>query len=54
VVEHRFFGGLSVEETAAALRISTRTVKRDWMLAKAWLYRKLRGENTRPARTSGG
>jgi RNA polymerase sigma factor (TIGR02999 family) len=45
VVEHRFFGGLSVEETAEALGISERTVKRDWMLAKAWLYRKLRGDS---------
>jgi RNA polymerase sigma factor (TIGR02999 family) len=43
VVEYRFFGGLSVEETAEALGISVRTVKRDWILAKAWLYRKLRG-----------
>jgi RNA polymerase sigma factor (TIGR02999 family) len=45
VVEHRFFGGLSVEETAEALGVSARTVKRDWMLAKAWLYRKLRGDS---------
>ncbi len=42
VIECRFFGGLSVEETAEALGISVRTVKRDWILAKAWLYRKLR------------
>jgi RNA polymerase sigma factor (TIGR02999 family) len=48
VVEYRFFGGLSVEETAEALGISARTVKRDWMLAKAWLYRKLRGAATPP------
>jgi RNA polymerase sigma factor (TIGR02999 family) len=39
VVECRFFGGLSVEETAAALGVSTRSVKRDWALARAWLYR---------------
>jgi RNA polymerase sigma-70 factor (ECF subfamily) len=44
VVECRFFGGLSVEETAEVLGISVRTVKRDWILAKAWLYRKLQGE----------
>ena len=44
VVECRFFGGLSVEETAETLGISVRTVKRDWILAKAWLYRKLHGE----------
>lgn len=43
VVEYRFFGGLSVEETAEALDVSTRTVKRDWILAKAWLYRALHG-----------
>ncbi len=41
VVELRFFGGLSVEETAAALGISTPTVKREWAMAKAWLYREL-------------
>lgn len=43
VVECRFFGGLSVEETAAALGVSTRTVKNDWALARAWLYDTLRG-----------
>jgi RNA polymerase sigma factor (TIGR02999 family) len=43
VVECRFFGGLSVEETAAVLAISPRTVKRDWLLAQAWLFRELRG-----------
>jgi RNA polymerase sigma factor (TIGR02999 family) len=42
VVECRFFGGLSVEEAAAVLGISPRTVKRDWMLAQAWLFRELR------------
>jgi RNA polymerase sigma factor (TIGR02999 family) len=41
VVECRFFGGMSVEETAAAIGISTRTVKRDWMLAQAWLQREM-------------
>lgn len=46
VVEHRFFGGMSVEETAEALGMSERTVKRDWTLAKAWLHRKLRGDIT--------
>lgn len=44
VLECRFFGGLSVEETAAALESSPRTIKRDWSLARAWLYRKLHGE----------
>src|SRR5262249_19108643 len=43
VVEMRFFGGLSVEETAAALEVSPQTVKRDWTLAKAWLRREMRG-----------
>jgi RNA polymerase sigma factor (sigma-70 family) len=41
VVELRFFGGLSVEETAEALRISTDTVLRDWRFAKSWLLREL-------------
>ncbi len=43
VVEMRFFGGLSVEETAEVLKVSTITVKRDWRAAKAWLYRELSG-----------
>jgi RNA polymerase sigma factor (TIGR02999 family) len=42
VVEMRFFGGLTVEETAAALNISPETVMRDWKTAKAWLLRELR------------
>jgi len=41
VVEMRFFGGLSVEETAAALEVSPQTVLRDWSLAKAWLRREM-------------
>ena len=41
VVEMRFFGGLSVEETALVLKVSTITVKRDWKAAKLWLYRQL-------------
>jgi RNA polymerase sigma-70 factor, ECF subfamily len=43
VVEMRFFGGLSVEETAEVLKVSTVTVMRDWSTAKAWLYRELAG-----------
>jgi RNA polymerase sigma factor (TIGR02999 family) len=43
IVEMRYFGGLSVEETAEALGISTTTVKREWLQAKAWLYRGLGG-----------
>ena len=42
IVELRFFGGLSVEETAAFLGISPKTVKRDWAIAKAWLHGELR------------
>jgi RNA polymerase sigma factor (sigma-70 family) len=42
VVELRFFGGLSVEETADVLRVSPQTVLRDWKLAKAWLLREVR------------
>lgn len=41
VVECRFFGGMSVEETAAALGIAPRTVKRDWNFARAWLRREM-------------
>jgi RNA polymerase sigma-70 factor (ECF subfamily) len=44
VVELRYFGGLSVEETAEVLEISPETVKRDWKMAKAWLFRALTGE----------
>jgi RNA polymerase sigma-70 factor (ECF subfamily) len=44
VVEMRFFGGLSVEETAEALSVSVDTVMRDWKLAKAWLLKELRSQ----------
>jgi RNA polymerase sigma-70 factor (ECF subfamily) len=44
VIELRFFGGLSVEETASVLKVSPDTVMRDWRLAKAWLQREMRGE----------
>ena len=43
VIELRYFGGLSVEETASVLKVSPDTVMRDWRLAKAWLLRELRG-----------
>ena len=46
VVEMRFFGGLSVEETAEVLRISAVTAMRDWSTARAWLYRELAGGTT--------
>lgn len=42
IVELRYFGGLTVDETAEVLRISAITVMRDWSLAKAWLYREIR------------
>jgi RNA polymerase sigma factor (TIGR02999 family) len=45
VVELRFFGGLSLEETADALDVSVGTVRRDWSLARAWLYRELTRRN---------
>jgi RNA polymerase sigma-70 factor (ECF subfamily) len=44
VVELRYFGGLSVDETAAVLKVSPDTVMRDWRLAKAWLIRELKRE----------
>jgi RNA polymerase sigma-70 factor (ECF subfamily) len=43
-VECRFFGGMTVEDTATALGVSARTVKSDWALARAWLYEELRGD----------
>jgi len=46
VVEMRFFGGLSVEETAEVLKVSAVTVMRDWSTARAWLYRELAGGKT--------
>lgn len=45
VVELRFFGGLSVEETAEVLKVSQVTVVRDWNLAKAWLAREIGNGN---------
>jgi RNA polymerase sigma-70 factor (ECF subfamily) len=43
IIEMRFFGGLSVEETAEVLKVSPATVRRDWSIAKFWLYRELSG-----------
>jgi RNA polymerase sigma-70 factor (ECF subfamily) len=43
IIEMRFFGGLSVEETAEVLKVSPATVRRDWSIAKLWLYRELGG-----------
>jgi RNA polymerase sigma factor (TIGR02999 family) len=47
VVELRYFGGLSLEETAEILAVSVETVKRDWKMARAWLYAQLAGEQKR-------
>ena len=49
VVEMRFFGGLSVDETAAVLKVSASTVMGDWRLAKAWLKREMRGDYSHDA-----
>jgi RNA polymerase sigma-70 factor, ECF subfamily len=49
VVELRFFGGLSIDETAEVLKVSSETVQRDWRLAKVWLLRELSERNGRGA-----
>ena len=46
IIELRYFGGLSVEEAAEVLQVSTRTIKREWSLAQAWLFRELSGKGT--------
>jgi RNA polymerase sigma factor (TIGR02999 family) len=46
VVELRYFGGLTIEETAEVLGVSPVTVKRDWAIARAWLYRELAGSES--------
>ena len=48
IVELRFFGGLTIEETALALAISPATVKREWVVAKGWLFRQLTGTESSP------
>jgi serine/threonine protein kinase len=48
VIELRFFGGLSAEETAAVLEVSTKTVLRDWTFARAWLQREMTAEAGTP------
>jgi DNA-directed RNA polymerase specialized sigma24 family protein len=45
----RFFGGLTVEETASVLKVSPATVMGDWRLAKAWLRREMRGDHSHDA-----
>lgn len=44
IIELRYFGGMSVEETASVLQLSPITVKREWVKARAWLYRELNGD----------
>jgi RNA polymerase sigma-70 factor, ECF subfamily len=46
VVELRFFGALTVEETAEMLKVSPETVMHDWKLARVWLLREMRGKST--------
>ena len=48
IVELRFFGGLTAEEAAEALGVATITVQRDWVVAKAWLYKELAGRPAAP------
>jgi RNA polymerase sigma-70 factor (ECF subfamily) len=47
IVELRFFGGLSLEETAEVLKVSSRTIRRDWELARVWLAREMNAETAR-------
>lgn len=54
VVELRFFGGLSVEETAEFLKVSSQTVLRDWRLAKSWLLREMHAEKNQSVSPEGG
>jgi RNA polymerase sigma factor (TIGR02999 family) len=49
IVELRFFGGLTIEEVAEALGISDSTVKREWRVARAWLYQQISGASPDPA-----
>ncbi len=42
IVELRYFGGMTIEETADVLKISPATVKREWVMARAWLYEKIK------------
>ncbi len=51
VVELRFFGGLTVQETADVLKLSPDTIMRDWRMAKAWLYRALSQKETNDSGT---
>jgi DNA-directed RNA polymerase specialized sigma24 family protein len=53
VIELRFFGGLSVEETAEVLKLSPQSVMRDWKLAKAWLLREMGAGGKVESKTGG-
>lgn len=53
MIELRFFGGLSVKETAEVLDVTTITVLRDWKLAKAWLWREIKGHEARDTISTG-
>jgi RNA polymerase sigma-70 factor, ECF subfamily len=53
VVELRFFGGMSVEETAEVLKVSAKTIKRDWSVARAWLYADIKKRHGTDVRTVG-
>ncbi len=46
IVELRFFGGLSIEETAEVFKVSPGTIMREWTLAKAWLHREISGKSS--------
>ena len=48
VVECRYFGGLTEDETAEALGVKSRSVRRDWVKARGWLFRELHGDESRP------
>jgi len=54
IVELRFFGGLSIEETAQVIGVSVETVKRDWRIARAWLLAQLAGKQHRPSSNTAG
>ncbi|MCU1268557.1 MAG: hypothetical protein JWM21_4875 [Acidobacteria bacterium] len=49
IVELRYFGGLTIEETAAVMKLSPATIKREWAMARAWLHQALRGESVPPS-----
>lgn len=48
IVELRYFGGFSIEETTAVMRLSERTIRREWTLARLWLFRYLEGPSRTP------